>query len=1088
MGIDFNCPSCGSEIMADESSAGERAQCPKCKGPILIPHKGIRPGIVFCGYRIERKLGVGGMGEVWLAQHITMQRKVALKILFPAMTSDPDFLTRFMNEARTAAKLEHPNVVTAFDAGESDGVHYLAVSYVDGEEMGARLRRLGLIREKEALLVVRGVAEALGYAWNNFRMLHRDVKPANIMLATDGTAKLMDMGISKTLTENANAGAADYIEGTPNYMSPEQARGEQSIDFRADVYSLGATLYHLVTGAVAYSGHSTMAVLTKQMTEPLLSPRKRNPAVSLRCAALVEKMMSKDPQGRHDSWESVVRDIDSVLESVYGSSPQKASHAQRPQTKSKAIPIAAAILVVLAGVIVFFAVRTRKVAPAGVPLASPANTQDTAVEMWNYAVQYARDNPRQYEMAKGHFRTLKGCAAGTKYEMMADVEIKRLEQAQREASSQAAAGVLDGLRERARPLLQSQDYAGAAALFGDYNGPLARETAPEREKLAAEFDKQAKQLAVVRAKANGEAREKVERMMAAAAGDLLDCKTDEALAKAEALSKEGLPAGSEAERFAAVRDLLRRLGQVNEMVLKSFDGQVGREIEVTLDGQVQRLKIVGTKEGVVQAERKVGGAMVGVTFNMRQLSHEERCRRLQGLAAPDLCALCAGILAHSRGADEEAAKVLTGAGIMGPAMQTALNRLQQARKDELAARALTSLLQPLGVSGKEPDWAVVSNRLLTAKLDAKVLSSALKGLDKFKQDYGATAYAAGRKEFTDQLGALLANLCELPELPGSDHSQPPGAATPARMAVRKSSYKTPESLIAAMKAGNSDYNGGGSVKMENGQITYARFLATPGITNIAPLKGLSLNYLNLGGNMDIADYSPIAGMPLRELLLENCKSFDNSCMPLLAPLPLERLNLYSTPVRNISVLKGKRLSVLLVSNIGDLEPLRGMPLEELHVSSSASITDLAPLKGMPLKKLFLSYMAKLSDVAAVGSLVALEEFQLDEAPAEDFACLSKLHALEILDLHKTRIASLSALKKLFALKKLNISNTLVTDLEPLRDKKLEWLACEIANIKNPEDIRALRHMRTLARLSPGKGAGSMPSEEFWKRYDAGEFK
>ena len=316
VGIDFTCPHCRSEIEADEAVGGSRAQCPRCSGIVLIPRFGIQVGTTVGGYRIARKLGVGGMGEVWLAEQTAMGRAVALKILSPAMTADPEFVQRFVHEVQTVAKLEHPNIATAFDAGNDGDIHYLAVSYVDGDQVGNLLKRDKVVPEKDALPIVRGVAEALKYAWDKFRMLHRDIKPANIMLTSDGVPKLMDMGISKTMAEDVQLTMAGHIVGTPHYMSPEQARADLGVDFRADIYSLGATLYHMVTGTLPFGGKTAMAALTRHITEPLESPRKRNPAVTQGCSALIEAMMAKDPADRPGTWEDVLQDIDRVLKGL----------------------------------------------------------------------------------------------------------------------------------------------------------------------------------------------------------------------------------------------------------------------------------------------------------------------------------------------------------------------------------------------------------------------------------------------------------------------------------------------------------------------------------------------------------------------------------------------------------------------------------------------------------------------------------------------------------------------------------------------------------------------------------------------------
>ena len=266
--ISFNCSKCGVEIETDESFAGSVAQCPNCNSTVMIPMAGIRPGMKVAGYEIIRRLGAGGMGEVWLANQTAMGRKVALKILSPALTSDQDFVNRFLKEIQTAAKLEHTNIVTAFDAGVDGKIYYLAMSYVDGVLLDDLLTTDKRIPEKEALRIIRSIAEALCYAWIKFQMLHRDIKPANIMLDSDRTAKLMDMGISKSLSEEKGITMAGIVVGTPYYMSPEQTRGDSDMDCRADIYSLGATLYHLVTGEVPYDAPTSMGILTKHITDP----------------------------------------------------------------------------------------------------------------------------------------------------------------------------------------------------------------------------------------------------------------------------------------------------------------------------------------------------------------------------------------------------------------------------------------------------------------------------------------------------------------------------------------------------------------------------------------------------------------------------------------------------------------------------------------------------------------------------------------------------------------------------------------------------------------------------------------------------
>ena len=338
--ISFNCPKCGVEIETDESFAGSVAQCPNCNSTVMIPMAGIKEGMKVAGYEIIRRLGVGGMGEVWLANQTSMGRKVALKILSPALTSDQEFVDRFLKEIQTAAKLEHQNIVTAFDAGVDGNIYYLAMSYVDGVLLDDLLTTDKRIPEKEALRIIRSIAEALCYAWIKFQMLHRDIKPANIMLDSDRTAKLMDMGISKSLSEEKGLTMAGIVVGTPYYMSPEQTRGDSDMDCRADIYSLGATLYHLVTGEVPYDAPTSMGILTKHITDPFPPPQNKNPEISDACAVLLEVMMAKRPEDRPTDWSAAIEDIDLVLSGKFPKTKRPAagvSLVMQQMTSSQAL-------------------------------------------------------------------------------------------------------------------------------------------------------------------------------------------------------------------------------------------------------------------------------------------------------------------------------------------------------------------------------------------------------------------------------------------------------------------------------------------------------------------------------------------------------------------------------------------------------------------------------------------------------------------------------------------------------------------------------------------------------------------------------
>ncbi len=312
--IKFHCPHCGAKIEGDAALRGGRAQCPGCDMTIMVPVPEIEPGTMLGGFRIERHLGSGSMGDVYLATQLSLHRQVALKILPPAVTRDEQTVDRFLHEVRMLAKIQHANVVTAIEAGEDSGIYYLAMTYVAGENLADRLKRAGELPEREALTIAMKVAGALQHVWDRHQIIHRDIKPANIMMDVTGQVMLMDMGISKSFAgEDKSVTTSGFTIGTPDYMSPEQAMARTDLDFRSDLYSLGTTLYHLAVGVSPYKSERIIDVMSKHINDPFPPPQDRNPAVSDGCAALLEKMMSKAREDRHQNWGALIEDIRRVL-------------------------------------------------------------------------------------------------------------------------------------------------------------------------------------------------------------------------------------------------------------------------------------------------------------------------------------------------------------------------------------------------------------------------------------------------------------------------------------------------------------------------------------------------------------------------------------------------------------------------------------------------------------------------------------------------------------------------------------------------------------------------------------------------------
>ncbi len=265
------------------------------------------------GYEIVSKLGQGGTAAVFKAVQVSMDRTVALKILLPSMTANERYIKRFLKESELAAKLNHKNIIRAIDAGQQDNYYYFAMEFIEGETLTSMARRLGALDEWTALKITLEVSAALNHAHAN-GIVHRDVKPQNIFLTKDGVAKLGDLGLARaTFSEGDEATRQGWTVGTPNYMSPEQARGEEA-DARSDIYSLGASLFHMLIGRPPYVGTTPVDIMAKVVDEPIEWPREKRRDLSKAVVQLVEKMMAFRPEDRYPDFVGVVQDIIAIID------------------------------------------------------------------------------------------------------------------------------------------------------------------------------------------------------------------------------------------------------------------------------------------------------------------------------------------------------------------------------------------------------------------------------------------------------------------------------------------------------------------------------------------------------------------------------------------------------------------------------------------------------------------------------------------------------------------------------------------------------------------------------------------------------
>lgn len=266
-------------------------------------------GEQIAGYRLLDRLGEGAMGAVYKARQLSLDRDVAIKVLSPDLAQDDEHVQRFLTEARAVARLNHTNIISGIDVGDSGGVRYLVMEYADGLTVADLLERGGAMDEERVLHVGQQMARALDHA-HKANLIHRDVKPANILLTKDGVAKLSDFGLARLELDDAEARRM----GTPDYISPEQARGGK-VDDRTDLYSLGATLFHMLTGRPPYVGPDASSVLAQHLTAAVPSVLEEDPSVDVRTDALVTRLLSKDPAARGRAKE-LAEEIEEILKAL----------------------------------------------------------------------------------------------------------------------------------------------------------------------------------------------------------------------------------------------------------------------------------------------------------------------------------------------------------------------------------------------------------------------------------------------------------------------------------------------------------------------------------------------------------------------------------------------------------------------------------------------------------------------------------------------------------------------------------------------------------------------------------------------------
>ncbi len=1062
----------------DASASGQQVQCPQCGTDVTVPQARLGPGVTIGGFRIERLLGTGGMGEVYLARQLSMERPVALKIM-AAHARSPEDKERFIQEVKTLARLEHPNIVTAHEAGEDGGYLYLAMSYVNGEALDRRLATQGHIPEREAVRIIRKIARALDYAWTEHRLLHRDIKPGNILMDAHGEPKLADLGLAQSV--QAAEGRAEHprIAGTPNYMSPEQAEGRDDLDCRSDIYALGATLYHMLTGQLPYAADTPEETLRRKFEEPLPDPRSFQPQISPATVALLAGMLAHDRAERYSTWKELITDIDRVLAGkppLHGALPAEPTNRVRVTAaelqaireggsarRTRPMDIAIrAVVAVAAAIIVALAARwvlrygvpdtghdSAETSPTGAPPDAAHARLNKLEQNYLELLQFQKEHEAEPSELIRRWTDFEHESAGTEFARLARQQIEGLRRRIR-ADVQAA---FNGLVREAEPLIASNRYAEARRLFEEYSGPWKDETAEQRAAEAARLRALEEQAAVERDRI---AREAIDRGRMEAVRLILRMKPAEAIATFDQAVR-GAGADPTAEPHVAFRNMLVAAQRSRELVLDTFRADVGRTVELQLSGGVEAWEITGMNGGAIQARRKVGGGYVERTIQFAELSVAERFRRLERVPAPANRVLQALLLIES--GNVAAARRHLEPVASDPFVALMLRVLDeevQSAAESAAQRSLAALQRRLGV----PDGATATEAATKVRrtgYPAADLPAIRAAVAEFRRAHGSTRCAAEAAEFLDAAERV--------------HTRPrevdPAVLDRARDGLRRSNPALavpPDSVLRTGPDGLELHLDGAAAEqiitlapLEGLPLVKVVLMAPPW-RDLSMLRGLPIEELEVRSGR-LENYDVLRQLPIRRLALIRCR-LDNLAM--LAGLALESLDVSDNRLATIATLTGmplRRLNISQNPQITTIRHLTGMPLEELRMDGCARVDDLRPLRGLPLKVLSMEGTAvadlspladvpleflnasgctQIRDGSALRSLKQLVELRINAGGWTDLSPLNGLPLRRLEISHNRELSNLAPLRGL-KLQSLQAAYTQVTDLSPLAGMPLERL-------------------------------------------------
>lgn len=1073
----------------------------------------------FRGYEVLETLPRGGMSTVFKARQLSLDRLVAIKALPSSMVNDAADVEKFMAEARITASLKHPNIVQVYDFGKTDeGVYFFVMEYISGYSIADWIRRKKRLSEENALLCALSVATAMHYAWDKAGIVHCDIKPDNVIIDGDGSVKVADLGLAKSVRSimvRARAGEG-IVFGTPNYISPEQSRGEEDLDCRADIYSLGAMLYHCLTGVMPFAGRPPLEVMDLQITDRIPDLIEVEPSVSVWASFLVEKMMAKDRAMRQKDWVETMRDFRNVRSEMMPERPLPAGTpstvmrsplrderlgsilspisptASEPEVPSRSAPERgetgeaaggepsrrwgrAAILAALlaAAATIYSLVREyRRGEPEPRRQAVQSVAQQTPHDKPSDAGDSVRAEAEEEAMKKfsglsaslkarnaapadalAQFRRLADEIKGTGAEELARAEARRFEQIVRDINALCAK-----LDREAESFAAQHNFIRAASVYSDYKGHYEAETADQRLRKAKALKARHEAFLAEKRRQNELAERQLAHIADEIAAIIVDDDLAAALARLPVLASD-LPAAANLPRFPEMKATLAGAARADALVAESFLKQRDMEVDVVFHQGAQKLIIKDARGDCIIGEKVMtfeqGKISVQKMFRIKDLAFDEKSARIGSGDGADL-ALMRVVYAIQDGNYQAAA---LNAAHAGPLLSAALTQAINARARDISEwRAIQALGSVLRKAGLWQEGSMPGPEECLQLLETRSAGRRSQGLAKLVAGY---TERFGVTDAARRYGVVLAALAG-PDSAGQEAAVKSRPSIRHDPSARASSQAAAEGIILKLVEQNPGLPGDQVIFQADdaGRITGVE-IVSPELRNITAIETLAdlQTLVCAGARQDVWPKSQLVAQ-LSDL------------SPLKA-MNLRELAVNHTRVRDLDCLSHMAISSLNLAHtrVNDLAPLQNMPLQSLDVSYT-QIRHVRSLAGRPLVSLNISgtdvsdlgplagaplqrLMAVFTRVKDLSPLAGmpLKYLALRTTEVSDISPLRNV-PLEYLDLAETAVADISALKGM-GLKTLDLHNTRVKDLSALAHMPLETLRVSQTGVKDIGPLRGL---------------------------------